>query len=77
MLSALGQTLLKKEVTPEVAEALWPQIKPSSSSGDQVRCIFASSIPTQLKNILDNVVLLIDSMRLSNLSLGKGNQEKE
>jgi hypothetical protein len=49
MPSAGGDTLVIKEATPGVAEAFWPQIKLSSSSGDPVGCIFNSSIPTRLK----------------------------
>jgi hypothetical protein len=49
MPSAMGDTLVIREVTPGVAEPLWPQIKLSSSSGDPIGCLFTSAIPTRLK----------------------------
>jgi hypothetical protein len=48
MPSAPGDILVLKEVTLGKVEALWPQIKLSSSSGDPVGCMFNGSIATKL-----------------------------
>jgi len=49
MPSGAGDVLVLKEVTPGVSEALWPQMKLSSSSGDPVGCLFNVNIARKLK----------------------------
>lgn len=56
MPSAAGDRLVISELTPGVAEALWPQIKLSSTTGDPVGCLFYSSMPTQVKIPLNSCV---------------------